>query len=200
MPSRSGAVILLVATAMLSVAGCTRSVEWDEEVPLNTGETIWVHRRGSYTFGSTSGNPLEHGYQADRKTSIEFKYRGKNYSYVGDVTLQVLAITPQGVPNLIVSATDYMWQWKHDYRCVRPSYVQLMPGATGEAWTWPSRIEPWLYGMRTNLLIGLPERSLRRLSIPTADRDQRNALVFVAGNQYERIDPAYQDRNCKRNS
>jgi hypothetical protein len=198
MPTRSWAATSLVATVMLSVAGCTRSIEWDEEVPLNTGETVWVHRSGSLRFGSAPGNPLDFGYQAEPKTRIAFTYRGRQYTYTSEVTLQVLAIAPDSTPNLVISASDYMWQFEHGYLCTRPSYVQLRPDVSGNQWTWPEHIEPWLYGLPTNLLVGLPANRPKPLRITAIERRSHNVRVFRAGDHFRQIDPNYQYPGCKR--
>ena len=50
--------LVLAAFAVLQLAGCSKTVQWEEEVPLNTGETIWVQRTVKYTYRGGAGNPL----------------------------------------------------------------------------------------------------------------------------------------------
>ena len=43
--ARRPAQMVLWCVLALHLAACSRTVEWQEEVPLNTGETIWVKRK-----------------------------------------------------------------------------------------------------------------------------------------------------------
>ena len=52
-------LMALVALAALQLSGCSRTVEWEEEVPLNTGETIWVHRSMPWVYKGGFGNPFD---------------------------------------------------------------------------------------------------------------------------------------------
>jgi hypothetical protein len=136
------ATALLMLVIAAGLAGCTRParvVQWNEEVLLNTGETIWVHRDTSYRWGNSTPVATNWSYERDRQNTIAFEYRGKRCAYRSEATLQVLAISPAGTPNLVISAAHYRWQWDHDYRCVRPSYVQLQPaGAATQRRRGPS--------------------------------------------------------------
>jgi hypothetical protein len=181
--------VLLAVMTVLLLVGCTRSVEWREEVPLNTGETIWVERRGSYRFGSESGSPFQFGYQDERVMKLEFNYRGKRYTYESDAMLQVLAISPEGIPNLVAMVSAY----EAGLQCSRPSYVQLRPDETAQRWLRVDRIDTWLHDKPTNLLFALPPFEER--TITAAERSTRNTFNYVAGNQYRWVDPTY---DCKR--
>lgn len=191
-------LLLAVTTGLSLLTGCTRSVTWEEEVPLNTGETIVVKRSGTYTYKSAPGNPLDFGYGPEWRSTIEFTYKGKRYRHTDDAGLVLLAIGPDGVPNLIASAGSYEWQWKHKYYCVTPSYVQFRPDSTGQNWTWPEQIEQWLHGLPTNLIFGLvPLRASGKKFTPE-DRAQANASVTVAFKEYKSIEPTFQHQNCMR--
>jgi hypothetical protein len=39
---------LLISVAVFLLSSCSKTVKWEEEVPLNTGEVIWVERVDSY--------------------------------------------------------------------------------------------------------------------------------------------------------
>ena len=95
--------IFLIVVVALQLCACSRTVEWEEEVPLNTGETILVKRSGSYEFGSESGNPLKFGYNPNWRSTIEFTYKGKRFTHTDDVKLILLVIGPDKVPNLVAS-------------------------------------------------------------------------------------------------
>jgi len=192
------APILAALAAAFALSACSRPIIWEENVQLNTGEVIVVKRQGHYVYRGAPGNPLDFGYHPEPDTTIRFVYKGRSYSYAGDANLLSLAIGPDGLPNLIVSATDYQWQWKHNYYCAKPSYVQLKPDRSGQSWHWPESIEPWLYNLPTNLSIGVVAPDMAGKTLSQRDREIHNASLYVAGDHYKRIDPAYQHPNCKR--
>ena len=179
-----------------SVAGCSRSVHWEEEVPLNTGETIWVKRSGTYTYRSASGNPLAYGYQPDWVSTTQFNYRGKDYSFTNSAGLILLAIAPDGAPTLLASAANHDWQWDNNYFCVTPFYVQFRPDASGKVWTWGERIETWPYGLPTNLLFGLPPLAASGTKFSTAERAQMNASIAGSFRHYQNIQASHSSSNC----
>ncbi|MDP2816968.1 MAG: hypothetical protein Q8O29_01575 [Polaromonas sp.] len=190
--------ILVTLLAALQLTACSRTVQWEEEVPLNTGEMIVVKRTGSYTFKSAPGNPLEFGYGPEWRSTIEFTYKGRRYTHTDDAGLVLLAIAPDGTPNLVASAANHDWQWKNNYFCTTPFYVQLKPDSSGKQWSWPEQIDSWLYNLPTNLIFGLVplETSGRRLS--PADRVVSNASVTVAFKHYQTIDPTHTTQSCPR--
>ena len=53
--------ITLLLSAIL-LGACSKTVQWEEEVPLNTGEVIWVKRTDTFTRRSEPGNPLQMGW------------------------------------------------------------------------------------------------------------------------------------------
>lgn len=144
--------ILLTAGAVLQLTACSKTVQWEEEVPLNTGETIWVARTVNYTLQGGAGNPLDIAYRPEWVEKLEFGWSGKRYVYNGDARVILLAISPQKQPILVARAADRDWHWKHDYKCTTPFYVQFVPDADGRTWNWPSAIEPWLFGLAHNLM------------------------------------------------
>ena len=186
----------LVALVIVQLSACSRTVQWEEEVPLNTGETIWVKRSGTYSFGSESGNPLRFGYNPDWRSTIEFTYKGKKYSHTDAAGLILLAIDPDGIPNLVAMAGEYDWQWKNNYHCVVPFYVQFRPDATGKNWNWPQQIDPWLYSLQTNLMFGLAPISFEQKKYTPADRINKNGSLLIF-REYQQIDPTYKYETCK---
>ena len=190
--------ILTLFIAVIYITGCTRTVQWEEEVPLNTGETIVVKRSGTYSYRSEAGNPLNYAHRPDRRSTIEFTYRGKPYMHSGDASLMALAIAPSGIPNLVASAADTGWQWNHDYLCAMPSYVQFRPNPSGLEWSWPDQIEPWLYRTPTNLMFGLPELKDDGKKFTSENRAIENAPLLSAGKHFREVDPTFQHQTCKR--
>jgi len=172
------------------LAGCTRYVSWEEEVPLNTGETIVVERSGSYSWRSESGNPLKYGYRPDWRRTIEFTYRGKTYTHTDDAHMVLLAISPQGVPNLLAIPSS-TWASRNSYYCAVPYYVQFQPDPSGKQWSWPAQIEPWTHGIETNLMFGAPDVGTFSKRYTPEERWRHNASSLVAFEHRRRIDPTY---------
>ena len=190
--------IMLAGVAIAHLTACSKTVQWEEEVPLNTGEVILVKRSGSYELQSESGNPLKFAYRPQWRTSIEFIYMGKRYSHTDDAGLVLLAISGDGTPNLVASAAQFDWHLKNRYYCVVPYYVQFRPDSTGKKWTWPSKIEPWLYGLRTNLMFGVPALADSGKKFASADRERENASLLVLGDRYQQIAPTFDHPRCLR--
>jgi hypothetical protein len=70
--------------AVLPLAACSKTVQWGEAVPLNTGETNWVTREVTYSLKGDGDNPLDMAYRSDWIEEITFDWKGKKYRYVGD--------------------------------------------------------------------------------------------------------------------
>lgn len=133
-------LITCVMLAIVQLTGCAKNVKWEEEVLLNTGETIVVSKEVRYTIKGQPGNPLDLGYLPDFVESTSFKYGGRDYTYRGDAAIIVLAISPQKLP-VLLALTGRGWATRNRYsRCAKPNYVQLVPDETGQKWTWPERL------------------------------------------------------------
>lgn len=187
---------MLAVVAALQLTACSKTVQWEEEVPLNTGETIWVKRSGAYTYKSAPGNPLDFGYGPERRSTIEFDYKGKKYSHTSEAGLVLLAIDPEGKPNLIAPVNDD-WGWQHNYYCVTPYYVQFRSDETGKHWNWPEQIDHWLYNLPVNLVIGLVPLESDRKKFRQHDREQKNASLLVF-KHLQHIDPTHSISTCPR--
>ena len=137
---------------LVALSACAKTVQWEEEVPLNTGEVIWVKRSLDYVLEGGAGNPLDIAYRPERVEKLEFEWSGKKYVYEGDARVILLAISPQKIPVLVARAADNGWHHIHAYKCTTPFYVQLVPDALGRSWSWPPAIAPWLFGLSHNLL------------------------------------------------
>jgi hypothetical protein len=197
--ARRPAQMVLWCVLALHLAACSRTVEWQEEVPLNTGETIWVKREADYEISGDAGNPLNIGMYPTGVQEIRFEYAGRTYTYRSRINLILLAISPQGVPNLIAPAGDYSWakDWNHRYSCTVPFYVQLIPGPDGKTWTWPKTPEPWLYGMPANLMVHHPRPGEPwKRKYTRSDRDERDTSSRASIPSGARIDPLYKSDNC----
>jgi len=188
--------IVLVAIATIQLAACSKTVQWEEEVPLNTGETIWVKRTVHYTLKGGAGNPLDVAYRPDRQEQLEFKWSGTHYHFEGDARIILLAISPRKQPVLVAQANAGGWHWKHNYKCTVPFYVQFVPDTGGRNWSWPPSIEPWLYELPHNLMRsrnGPGEMSRRYTS---QQRSQEDSTGSIQDPSSARIDPNHKVNTC----
>lgn len=88
------AKILALSFSIMLLTACSlteKTVQWEEEVPLNTGETIWVKRTDSFVSRSEPGNPLRMGWWPKAR-SYAFAWQGQNYTYHVDVKISSGAI------------------------------------------------------------------------------------------------------------
>ena len=189
-------MLLLMPVAL---SACSKSVQWEEEVPLNTGEVIWVKREVTYKLKGAGGNPLDMGYRPDWTEEIAFEWKGKKYRYVGDADMMLLAISPATkLPVLVAHAANKQWHWSHNYRCTTPFYVQFVPSADGREWSWPPSIESWLYGMSHNLMRQRDDITLMKARYTMADRQAKDQLWAAdpSASQSARIDPNFIPEQC----
>ncbi len=191
---------LLAVIASLQLVACSKTVQWEEEVPLNTGETIWVKRSVVYSLKGEGGNPMNIGYGQNKTEKLSFEWGGKKYVYEGEADLMVLAISPQKQPVLVAQAANKGWDWNHNYYCATPHYVQFVPDATGREWTWPPEIQPWLYELPSNLMRQRrkPEEMQKRYS--AKQRADEDAVSSMQSPTTAKIDPKFimNPRECKR--
>lgn len=183
--------ILLALIVATQLTACSKTVRWEEEVPLNTGETIWVKRTVVYSYRGGAGNPFDMGYRPKRDEVIEFAWNGKSYYYKGDARIFLLAISPQKQPVLVAGAADKGWDWAHRYKCTIPFYVQFVPDARGQTWTWPGAIESWLFGLPANLMLERhsPEDMKKRYT--ALERNMEDEMGSIQNPSHARIDPNY---------
>ena len=191
--------ILLAAIAALQLSACAKNVQWQEEVLLNTGETIWIFKEARYTIKGQPGNPLDMGYLPDFEEITSFKYGGRDYTYKGDAGVMVLAISPQKLPVLLASPGSNDWYRHHSYPlCAKPYYVQFVPGSTGQTWTWPSQIEPWTYNLPANLMLNRDHPSNAKRRYTMADKAQQGYMQDPRSLYLQKIDPLNTNQNCHK--
>lgn len=186
--------IALLAT--LTLGACARNVEWQEEVLLNTGETIWVTKASSYRIQESGGNPLDLRYLPAYREKTSFTWHGKQYVYDGEADLMLIAISAAGYPVLVAPAANKTWDWKNNYRCTTPHYVQLIPDAEGTRWTWPPHIEPWLYGLPRNLMAKRGKMEELRARYTRDQKQQGDVSSLTQNVPAQKIDPGYTESGC----
>lgn len=187
----------LIVVAALQLAACSKVVQWEEEVPLNTGETIWVTREVSYKLKGGGDNPLDMAYRPDWTETIAFEWKGNEYRYVGDAGFLLLAISPDTQkPVLVADAASKGWDWQHGFRCTTPYYAQLSPSANGKDWSWPPNIEPWLFEMNANLMLHREKIERMKPRYTAADRIAVDRTIAINAPRLARIDPGYKFDRC----
>lgn len=185
---------LCMLLPLVALSACSKTVQWEEEVPLNTGETIWVQRSMPWVYKGGMGNPFDMAMRATGEQTIRFTYGGKEYSFTGIPKVLWIAIAPTGIPVLVADPRFSGWNYLYEsaYYCVVPYYVQFVPDATGKKWTWPEKIEPWLYNVPANLMVVIPQLSEKRKERYTEkDRDERDASYRRETPSNRRIDPTH---------
>ena len=189
--------LILIGLAMTALTGCTRNFQWEEEVLLNTGETIWITKEVSYSIKGQPGNPADMGYLSDQIETTSFKYGGRGYRYKGDAPqLMVLAISPDKQPVLLAPAKSRNWGVENNYKCTKPYYVQLMPDSSGSNWRWPDKIEPWTYNLPTNLMLKRDHPSKVKSRYTLADKSQQGFLKDPRLINILKINPDLVTNNC----
>lgn len=187
----------MAAVVIVHLTACSKSVEWEEEVPLNTGDTIWVKRSATYSLQGGAGNPLDLAYRPERNEVIEFIWKGKRYRYEGDARVMLLAIAPDQTPSLVARAADNGWNFVHHYECTLPFYVQLVPKPDGLTWTWSPSMEKWLYNLRTNLLLNRRPPQQMNKQYTTEQRSDEDSPAASRTPSIKKIDPDYVGDICR---
>jgi hypothetical protein len=195
-------LLALIGIVTVLIGSCAfmtrdREVSWEEEVLLNTGETIWVKKEVRYTIQGQAGNPLDLGYVPDRTEATSFKYGGRAYSYRGDASeIMVLAISPNRQPVLLAPADSRHWGVTNNYKCTKPYYVQLMPDVSGQKWTWPTQIEPWTYNLPTNLMLERPHPSNITSRYTNSDKSKQGFWSDPQVVNIQKVNPDFTTNNC----
>lgn len=182
----------------LVLTACSRTVTWEEEVPLNTGETIWIERTMPWEIRGSQGNPYDLGMRPTRVQTLRFKYGSTEYVYVGRADIRWIAVSPiTKQPVLVAPASSFGWDSEHNFLCTVPHYVQLMPDTTGKKWSWPEHLEPWLFDLPGNVMAVIPalkERRQRRYT--SADIARRDGPSLLMDPISARIQRDYKESGC----
>lgn len=190
---------LVAVLCMGLLSACSKTVTWEEEVPLNTGEVIWVKRTVTYKLQGASGNPLDIAYRPDWTETLEFKWQGKSYSYTGDAGIMLLAISPSTQTPVLVARADVKnWDNKNDYRCTKPFYVQFISDESGKKWSWPPSIESWLYEMPYNLMYYRPSIGDGQFKYRVQDRFEKDHTIRYQSPSLVRVDPIDTFNQCRK--
>ena len=135
--------IFLAVLATTQLSSCSKSIRWQEEVPVNTGEVIIMNREDVFVRRSAPGNPFLMGWWLNGR-SYKFFWNGRHYSYkvtgvsTGPMLLYVypkentVAIIDSGWPKCSGYAE---WRW-----------------ADSGAWEIQKNINPEIIGKTRNIM------------------------------------------------
>lgn len=184
---------------MIQTYGCTKTIQWEEEVQLNTHEIVLLKHKVEYNVQGGAGNPFDFAYRPKSGSHVmEFDWNGRHYVFNLEIGIMLLAISPQKQPVLLAPAESRAWEAVNHYKCTIPFYVQFIPDSSGRNWTWPSRIEPWLYNLDSNLLVKTPEpgRAVRHYSLEHVKTANANIIDYIS-NYRRKVDPNYSGDRCR---
>jgi hypothetical protein len=135
-----------VSTPSLLLSACgasTKTVEWEEEVPLNTGEIIWVKRADTYIRRSEPGNPLQMGWWPYDHRSYEFSWQGQSYKYDTKGTSGAPILLHAYAQEKTVAIVDSAWP-----TCAGYGEYKWIAGN----WQLQKSVNPSLVGLPRNLM------------------------------------------------
>lgn len=190
---------MISLTSMALLSACGKTVSWEEEVLLNTGEVIWVERISTYKLQGDAGNPFNMSFGPVAEETLKFKWSGRRYSYTGSAGLMMVVIPPgDRRPALIAAADSRDWHWKNDYRCTTPFYVQFIPVEVGQKWKWMTSIDPALYGLPYNLMAYRPRWGVDEMKEKYSidERIERDRVMAVQSPHRVKINPTYKSDTC----
>jgi hypothetical protein len=151
----------------LSACGSSlKTVAWEEEVPLNTGEVIWVKRADTYSRRSEPGNPLQMGWWIEKRT-IEFVWQAERYKFQVDTTAILMLHVLDESKNIAVIA------WVKN--CAKRGYGEYR--WIGGNWQLQTSIN--------NALIGHPRNLMGYFSANDGDIPLRVTQEWIRSQHFE---------------
>ena len=187
--------ITLLLSAIL-LGACSKTVQWEEEVPLNTGEVIWVKRYVTYKFETTQDNPFAFQYWPMGDQAISFKLKGRDYRFVGANSLILLAVSPSNQQPVLMEPRT--WSRASDDPCVKPFYTQLVFSEGKQEWLPLPKVEPWLFNLPSNLMAHRGNLNDMQERYTSNDRQQKDQTMTIQNPAMARIDPSYQSEVCNK--
>jgi hypothetical protein len=132
-------------------SACSKTVEWDEEVRLNSGATIWIHRSDSFKRSSEPGNPLKPAWSPGPRT-YDFSWSGVKYHYETSPNessgAMALRIEPDNTPSIIDRSRSCekaglaQWRWVNKQWVATPNAPSASLGTTRNLMSWYSADAP----------------------------------------------------------
>jgi hypothetical protein len=188
-------LMLIMGTAM-TISACSKTVQWEEEVPLNTGETIWVKRTITYKYETTQDNPFVFQYWPMGNQEIAFEWKGRNYHFQSEKRLILLAVSP--IDQLPVLIEPKEWERASDDPCVKPFYTQIVLAESKQEWITLPKLEPWLYNLPRNLMAHRGNLNEVQKRYTVNDRQLKDQAMTIQNPPMARIDPNHQSEVCRK--
>jgi hypothetical protein len=135
---------LALVLSAFHLAACSegaKTVSWEEEVPLGSGETLWVKRTDSFERRSEPGNPLRSAWWPVRR-ALDFTWRGQRYQFETDTTSILMLHEADAGKSMAVVA------WAK--QCAKPGYAEFR--WSNGAWRLQPTLDPALVGKPRNLM------------------------------------------------
>jgi hypothetical protein len=133
--------LILIMGAVMTISACSKTVQWEEEVPLNTGEVIWVKRTDTFVKGTEPGNPLKSTWGL-RTRSIEFELLGQSYKFETHTTYTMMIHVEKTTKEVAVIA------WTTE--CSKRGYGEFR--WINGSWHLQPSMNPTLIGQPRNLM------------------------------------------------
>ncbi|MDP3760098.1 MAG: hypothetical protein Q8R01_06240 [Ramlibacter sp.] len=133
--------MLLVLIAAFHLAACSKTVQWEEEVELSSGEILWVKRTDSFKRTSEPGNPLQSAWWPTRR-ALEFTWHGQRYEFDTDTTSIMMLYEVEVSKSMAIVA----WTKK----CAKPGYGEFRR-ANGD-WHLQPTVSAAIVGKPRNLM------------------------------------------------
>lgn len=134
----------MILAAALQLCACSKTVQWEEEVPLNTGEVIWVKRTDTYVKGGEPGNPLQMSWGI-RKRAYAFSWQGRPYAYETQLPVSLGALLIHVFDtDKVVAIVD------RSRRCAKAGFAEFR--WVGGKWQVQKNVSPLLVGQPANLM------------------------------------------------
>ena len=175
---------------MLLLSACSqtvKTVQWEEEVPLNTGETIWVKRLDTFVKGPEPGNPLKRTWGLEKRDYV-FAWQGQKYAYVvktktgGPVLIHVL------LADNTIAIVDSAWPY-----CAGYGEFRWIDGY----WQLQKNVSPTIIGQRRNLMGSFDAAGEIPARVDTAFKHQIDTSVN-SSQKIMQIEEAHLATNCPR--
>ena len=157
LPQRLALAIALSIAVLLTA--CSKTVEWEEEVLLNTGQLIVIKREAELKY-DISQDRLFSPYWQYQAENLNFQWNGAKYDFRSapkeanliSVSPLILAIDSSGTPNIFGYADSY-WVHLKSQGCAQTPIVKLI--AQKGSWLSDSSREAWILDLTLNLTSGM---------------------------------------------
>lgn len=123
----------------LVLTACSRTVTWEEEVPLSTESTTWVVRTDTYSRRTEPGNPFKAAWVIATR-GVDLTLHERRYRFTAE-TADIFMVVDRGNTISIVA-----WSTA----CTKRGYAEYR--WRRDSWRRQPSMDPALIGQRRNLM------------------------------------------------